>query len=175
MIRTAKIAGQCLSFRYSFISLYWFSSTTFSWKLTEVAPKNQSGIKTKGWKKRLRWKWGEREREWGNFSLLSRAQVRDGIGVMGFRKRSLWVTAFRVTCTLAFGVPALQWVVCQSEVQVVAGWWQEKGEEAGGWKLWDCGSAFPSSLHYLGLPCASLPFWELIESCMYQDSPWKKR
>lgn len=85
-----------------------------------MAPRNQSGIKTKGQKKRLGGKWGERER--GNFLILSGAQVPDGMGVMRFRKRSLLVTAFRVTCSLASGVSALQWVACQSEVQVVAGW-----------------------------------------------------
>lgn len=58
----------------------------------------------------------------GKVLLLPGAQVPDGIGVMGFRERSLWVTAFRVTCSLAFGVSALQCVACQSEVQVVAGW-----------------------------------------------------
>lgn len=45
----------------------------------------------------------------------------DGVGVMGVKWRSFWITAFRLTCALAFGVSAWQWVACQSEVWVVAG------------------------------------------------------
>lgn len=45
----------------------------------------------------------------------------DGMGVMGVKRRSFWITAFRLTCALAFGVSALQRVACQSEVWVVAG------------------------------------------------------
>lgn len=57
----------------------------------------------------------------GKLLLLSGAQMPDGMGVMGVRRRSLWITAFRLTCALAFGVSALRRVACQSEVQVVAG------------------------------------------------------